>query len=103
MEVSNGYGSTESIYINYIQLIPRCRLKNPSVRSSKCRTQEKFGTLDYRTLTGKRSIARARLFRSLACKTVTTLKIAHRKMFWSIAKRKSLAFCRGSRSEEAAD
>ena len=64
MEVSNGCASTGSIYINCTRWIRKCRLKNPSARSSKCRTQEKFGTLDYRTSTGTKSIAHARSLRS---------------------------------------
>ena len=44
-----------------------------------------------------------KLFQSLVCKTATTLKTANRKTFSSIVKRKSLGFCHGSRSEEAAD
>ena len=63
----------------------------------------KIRQLDYPMLTGKRSIARARLFQLSACRAATILKTASRKMFLCIAKRKNLAFCRGSRSEEAED
>src|SRR5215469_13131575 len=67
MEVSNGCGSTGSICINCMQSIRKCRLKNPSALSSKCRTQEKFGTLDYQMWTEKKSIAHARSLPLLAC------------------------------------
>src|SRR5215468_2728446 len=50
-------------YINCTPSIRKFRLKNPLARSSKCRTRERFGTLDYRMSTGKRSIARARSLR----------------------------------------